>query len=202
MSTEAEFSRLTMKIVSLDLALSCTGYGIREHDGAITVACFSPTTQHTVPRLIEIRDKIVTLTDGANLVLIENYSFGSRGQAVFSIGEMGGVVRVALAEAGHTVVEVAPASLKKSVCGKGNASKDEVLAAAIRRLNYQGYDHNEADALALLHMALSWYGLPEAVASMPQAHRDALKVVRWPSHSQLESHHVTHAQDERPILSA
>ena len=44
-------------------------------------------------------------------------------------------------------------TIKKHVTGKGNASKDEMVAAA-RARGYAPVDDNEADALALLHWAM------------------------------------------------
>ena len=46
---------------------------------------------------------------------------------------------------------VAVGTIKKSWTGKGNASKDDMMAEAIRR-GYAPTDDNEADALAILHM--------------------------------------------------
>lgn len=44
-------------------------------------------------------------------------------------------------------------SIKKHATGKGNASKDEVIAAVRARGHEPGCD-NEADALALLYLVL------------------------------------------------
>ena len=44
-------------------------------------------------------------------------------------------------------------TIKKHATGKGNASKEEMLASASRR-GYAPIDDNEADALALLHWAI------------------------------------------------
>jgi len=44
-------------------------------------------------------------------------------------------------------------TIKKHATGKGNASKDEMIAAVIKR-GFNPADYNEADALALLHWAL------------------------------------------------
>ena len=46
-------------------------------------------------------------------------------------------------------------SIKRAWTGKGNASKDEMIAAAIKR-GFDPVDDNEADALAMLHMASGW----------------------------------------------
>jgi Holliday junction resolvasome RuvABC endonuclease subunit len=47
-------------------------------------------------------------------------------------------------------------TIKKSACGKGNASKDEMIAAA-KALGHNPGDDNEADALCLLHLAIKQY---------------------------------------------
>lgn len=44
-------------------------------------------------------------------------------------------------------------TIKKHATGKGNASKDDMIAAVIKR-GFSPADDNEADALALLHWAL------------------------------------------------
>ena len=45
-------------------------------------------------------------------------------------------------------------TIKKHATGKGNASKDEMVAA-MRLLGHEPADDNEADALALLYFALT-----------------------------------------------
>ena len=109
--------------------------------------------------------------------MIEGYAYARANQA-HQIGELGGVVRLALSDRGVPVVEVSPSSLKKLATGKGNASKDAVLAEAMRRLGYQGSDNNEADALWLLEMARQALDLPGAV-DLPKAHRSAVDPEKW-----------------------
>lgn len=168
-------------IVAFDLSLTRTGwarYTTVLDEATITVGTITPKSTG-MPRLAEIRQQVLDLAEAASLVLVEGYSYGSKGSAVVNIGELGGVVRLALFEAGHIVTEVPPSCLKKYATGRGNCGKDEVLAAAIRRLWYQGHDHNESDARWLLEMALAWQGRPEAVA-VPAVHREGLAKVRWP----------------------
>lgn len=112
------------------------------------------------------------------LVVIEGYAFAARNSHAHALGELGGVIRLALHEAGVPYVDVPPSSLKKYACGKGNANKGEMLAAAIRRLDYEGASDNEADALWLRAMGLDALGCP--VVKLPEAHRAALAKVEWP----------------------
>lgn len=79
-----------------------------------------------------------------------------------------------------TVVEVAPSARAKYATGKGNAGKDEVLAAVVRR--YPDVDvsnNNEADSLVLRAMGCRAIGHP-LEESLPQTHLAALDKVRWP----------------------
>ena len=56
------------------------------------------------------------------------------------------------------------ATIKRFVTGKGNASKDEVIAA-VKALGHNPADDNEADALALLHFAMNKHAEPCASTS-------------------------------------
>lgn len=128
-------------------------------------------------RLLYLEAAVLDAAAGAGLVVLEGYSFGSRGRAVFDIGELGGVVRLALYRRGIPYVDVPPAALKKYATGRGNAPKEEVLAAAIRRLGYTGHDHNESDAMWLYAMAQDRY---LGYSRVPSTHRAALDAVAWP----------------------
>lgn len=171
-----------MKILALDLSLTATGYagGAAVRPGVLT----PPKDAARGPaRLAWIRDSVLVLAahgDSADLVCMEGYSFGqARGSSqMHSTGELGGVVRLALWEHRIPYVEIAPGTLKRYATGRGNAPKDEVLVAAVRRLRYDGSDHNVADAMWLLAMALDHYGAPPV--QMPAAHRQALAAVQWP----------------------
>jgi len=64
-------------------------------------------------------------------------------------------------------------TIKKHATGKGNAGKDEMIAA-MQRLGYTPKDDNEADALALLH-----WGIENVVASTTDSRSSSdLKRVR------------------------
>lgn len=164
---------MTPRVVGLDLSLTATG--IASPDGTTTVLA---TKLRGCERLIDLRDRTRKACELADLVALEGYSFGSRNSHAHALGELGGVVRVALHVASVRFVEVPPSSLKKYATGKGNAGKEEMLAAAIRRLGYDGHDNNEADALWLRAMALDTLGHP--VVDMPAVNRAALEKVAWP----------------------
>lgn len=161
--------------IGIDPSLTATGWCVVSTDGLIrdeygTVRAGSRTG---CPRLITIRDAILGLTTrhAPTLVAIEGYAFG-RPNGMAALGELGGLLRVALYEAGVPYVDVPPAKLKKFATGTGTADKGAMLAAAIRRLYYPGSSHDEADAGWLAHLAahVSW----EPQVALPAAHLAAL----------------------------
>lgn len=165
-----------MHVLALDLSLTALGWA--RNYGEQRSGVWSPPGKG-VERLASVQNWLDGMLLRADLVVIEGYSFASKGRAVVSLGELGGTVRLHLHQNGVPYAEIPPSCRAKLATGKGNAGKDEVLAAAIRRLGYAGHDHNEADALWLMQAAQHGFGLPGAV-SLPTTHTDALAKIQWP----------------------
>lgn len=177
-----------MRVVAFDLSLTSTG--VADETGTRRIR---PKVTG-VERLAEVRDAVVrachphvTLDEQiwcaggrcdsrADLVALEGYSYGSPNSA-HPIGELGGVVRVGLYEAGIPFEVVPPSTIKMFACGKGNAKKADVLLAAVRRLDYQGNSEDEADALWLY--ALTMHALGSPIVTLPATHLRALTTVKW-----------------------
>jgi crossover junction endodeoxyribonuclease RuvC len=175
-----------MRITAFDLSLTHTGWAT--WDSLTSARGFGSIRpkETGMARLDCIRREVLAIAAGAELVVLEGYSYGSKGAAVVSLGELGGVIRLSLWGTRRSVmasppppyIDVPPSVVKKLATGKGNAPKEAVLAEAIRRLGYAGSDHNEADALWLLEAVLQAYG--ESAVKLPQVHLAALEAVRWP----------------------
>lgn len=78
------------------------------------------------------------------------------------------------------VTEVPPSTLKKFACGKGNASKAEVMAATAQ--NFPGLvfkDDNDSDALWLAVMARARHDPDLAGVPMTKYRTEAMKAVAW-----------------------
>jgi Holliday junction resolvasome RuvABC endonuclease subunit len=157
------------RILALDLSLTSTGAA---HEGG---TCRITSKKRGTERLIEIREAIrsLALSVAPDLVVVEGYSMGSRGR-VFDIGELGGIVKVLLADMGIPVAIVPPSCLKKFATGKGNADKDSMLEAAIRNFGFGGHGNDEADAWLLYCMAATRDG------SLNAKQREAVAAVEWP----------------------
>ena len=166
------------RILALDLSLTRTGYcvgrGLATRDGGVV----NTTKARGMERVDFILRRVQELAKGAGVVVLEGYSYGSQGRAVFDIGELGGCVRLLLYRLHVPCAVVPPATLKKYATGRGNCGKDEMVAAAIRRFGFTGCENNEADAYLLWCMARHAYGHP--VCDVPQAQRMAVDKVSWP----------------------
>ena len=86
-----------------------------------------------------------------------------------------------LLDAGHLICEVSPSARAKYATGRGRASKDEVIAAVVRRYpDHDVRDNNTADALILRAMGCRYLGDP-LEDGLPIAHKAALENVLWPA---------------------
>lgn len=165
-----------MNILALDLSL--TGTGICGPDGETTTLLTDKL--RGMGRLRWIRSAVLERVPGVDLVALEGYSYGSKGRGVINIGELGGVIRLALHEASIPFVEIPPSCLKRYATGKGNASKDDVLQAGVIRSGHTFIDNNACDAWFLWQLALAHYepGSPLLVR-MPKGNQEGLVKVAW-----------------------
>jgi len=166
-------------VVGLDLSLTATG--IADGSGVRTIK----TNLRGCERLIFVRDHIAHVVrdswhyvPGPPLVVIEDYAYHGRHAHSHQLGELGGVVRVALHEAAVPWVAVVPSTLKRYATGKGNAPKVQMVTSARERLAYAGHDDNEADALWLRALGMDLLGAP--LVDLPKTHRAALDKVALP----------------------
>lgn len=169
--------------VGLDLSLTSTGVAMI-HGDAITVRRVKSTatqgdTSDTAARLDRIVAEIlgsIPLAEHTH-VAIEGPSYGSVGVGQHVRGGLWWLVRTHLARAGVDTLIAAPTTVKKYATGKGNASKDAVLAAVIKR--YPQVDvtgNDEADALVLAAIAARIGGWPIDI-NLPVAQVQAAKAV-------------------------
>lgn len=167
---------LDLEVVGLDLSLTCTGWS-RAHDhGTIEVKLAGPA------RLAAIRTAVLEATRGAHLAIIEGYAFGARTNREV-MGELGGVIRVALYGNKIPYVVVAPVQLKKFATGNVRASKGDMLGAAIRQLAYDGGSDDVADAMWLHELGLYAYGC--ATVGRTQYRDDVIAKHEWPLYGSL-----------------
>jgi crossover junction endodeoxyribonuclease RuvC len=134
-----------MKIVGIDLAVNNTGIAKWE-DGEWEVKLISTVKNSDYQiketerekKFIEVRDYINFLISEwkPDLILFEGLSFGSRGDALYQLGMINGIILILLYEAGYNIQSVPPTKIKKSITGNGRASKLEVALAVSKKLGF------------------------------------------------------------------
>ena len=167
-------------IVGLDLSLTSTGMCVNGDAGSMS------TTLKGIPRLncisSMITNRLSEVSDPA--VCIEGYSFGSRNSQAHSIGELGGVVRMALWKRDIPWVDIPPTCRAKFATGKGNAAKNEVVSSISARTGIvwsgKGAD-DMCDAWILEEMGRVHFGI--ARYEWPQVNLSAMDKVDWSSFS-------------------
>jgi Holliday junction resolvasome RuvABC endonuclease subunit len=126
-------------IVGIDLSLTATGICCDDN-------CCTTIEPKTVgmARLNDIRGALEHHMM-ADLVMLEGYSYASRHSHAHALGELGGLIRWSLWKSHIPYVDIPPSTLKKFATGKGNASKDQMVASAAR-LGCPADNNNAVDA--------------------------------------------------------
>ena len=145
-------------VMGLDLSLTSTGISVNGSTQSIR------SKNKGIKRLIEIRDGILAVVkaEGVGIVAIEGYSYASQYSQAHSIGQLGGVVKVAIGEIGLPTAIIPPTCRAKFATGKGNSGKLDVVASITAKtgLLFTGADGTDrCDAWILEQMTLTYLGL-------------------------------------------
>lgn len=170
-----------LHVIGIDLSLTATGVACKHGTEVITSKGREDDTvfdRHH--RLLRIREDILSWCRDADLVVIEQPAYSRVGGHNHDRSGLWWLTLHALFATGRPVAEVAPTVRAKYATGKGNASKDQVLSAVVRRFPEEltVTSNNAADALTLCAMGHDAFDDP--IVTMPAAHREALHAVRWP----------------------
>lgn len=115
---------------------------------------------HSTQRLVHLRTYLDDVIEraGVEVVAYEKVEHHVSTYAGQVYGELVGVLRLAAADAKlPDLVGIGVGQVKRRLAGRGNASKDEMVAAARSHLGREAVSSDEADALGV---ALSWLDLP------------------------------------------
>lgn len=142
-----------------------------------------PTLEQRFDRLADLANRIVTVATagGPTLALVEQPAYASNQGSSHDRSGLWWAVVMRLMYSQIPVAEITPGQRAMYAAGKGNADKDVVLAAVVRR--YPGVEvgnNNEADALILAAIGCRKLGHP-IEDSLPKANLNAMRIIRWPS---------------------
>lgn len=145
-------------ILALDLGTT-TGWALRDRTGRITSGSQSFKPQRFEGggmRFLRFKRWLTELkahAEGIDALVFEEVRRHVSTDAAHAYGGFLATLTAWCEHHGVPYQGVPVGTIKKHVTGKGNASKDEMMAA-MRARGYLPTDDNEADALALLHWAI------------------------------------------------
>lgn len=174
------------RYVGIDVSLTATGIAVVDRNAHSVVhtvrskGARGATLPQRGSRLRDLQRAIVSHPRAAlaTVVAVETPAYNQTGGSHHDRSGLWWLIVDDLQELGYDVVEISTTTVKKYATGKGNASKDEVLAAVVRRYpNIAVTNNNEADALILAAIVARLYGEP-IEENLPQSHLVAMDVLR------------------------
>lgn len=144
----------------LGLDISLTGTGVVVVNSEFKILSQSLVESKPMPdrfkRFHGIVDSIFSDVRKASpvLVVIEGYAYGARGQSVFDIAELSGIIKKKLWDLKINFVEVPPTQLKKFITGKGSAPKELMLQQVYKKFGEEFDDNNLCDSYCLARLGV------------------------------------------------
>lgn len=170
---------MTLVIAGIDPSLTGTGVALIENDGeSVTTVASKGKTSDSIrlreARLQSLKFRVLDLVSRVDRVAIETPAHNQTSGHHHDRSGLWWLIVSLLYSSGIHVHEVSTTQVKKYATGRGNASKMEVMAAAIKR--YPQFDianDNEADAVVLAAFLARALGQP-IEGDMPKANLAAL----------------------------
>ena len=143
-------------ILGIDPGLASTGYAVLSMEGT-RLRGIADGTLTTSPRQDHV-ERLKILFDGLSEVVAQHEIQGAAIEAWFvhpaatptlGTAEARGAIQVALANAGLSVTEYTPKSIKQAVTGSGSADKAQVQAMVTRLCGRECSSNHAADAMAV-----------------------------------------------------
>ncbi|GMA31586.1 crossover junction endodeoxyribonuclease RuvC [Litorihabitans aurantiacus] len=177
------------RIVGIDPSLTSTGIAVVDTVRGITThrvrskGAKDATLAERARRLRHLADDVITITTAGitALVVIESPAYSNSLGSMHDRSGLWWLLVNELRSQGIPVLEVPPTTRAKYATGRGNAGKDEVLAAVIRRhpdVDVTGNDIADALTLAAIGARLTGYHLE---ATIPAACSTSLTKLRLPT---------------------
>lgn len=157
-----------MSCIGLDLSTK-TGFVQLDDQGEVLTACEISYKQKDPERMKNLIDDIQSRITYGDTVVIEGFSFGSKGKGVAFQYGLGWGVRMALFDLNLEYKIIAPGGLKKFVSGKGNAKKDQMAIDIYKRWGFEHPSDNVRDAYALAQVGRALRGLYEPTKFQQEA---------------------------------
>jgi crossover junction endodeoxyribonuclease RuvC len=124
----------------------------------IFIAEKQPRVKGDPERFSDLAEQIMHNVFEGDTILIEGFSYGSKGQAVSTQYGIGWMIRHYLRKEGFQYIEIPPTVLKKFATGKGNCKKDEMVLPIFKKWGFEHKSDNVRDAYVLAQIGRAIYG--------------------------------------------
>lgn len=161
-----------MRTVGLDVS-TCTGIALvgDGEDRGKTISLPHLRGWQRLQLLAEAVSQVLQVWE-SDLIVVEGYAYVRNVSSFITLVEVGTVIRSAMYQADMDWVEVPPTVLKKFATGKGNAKKEDMLAAVTSRWGFKSYSHDIVDAYALAQMGqlgrATLLAIPGVISGRPE----------------------------------
>ena len=168
-----------MNILGIDPSLTSSGICLMNGETGEISETIAIQPNNTGPeRLASFRQEITNLIAmRSNMhAFIEGYAFGANNQRE-ALGELGGVLRLALYDAGIPIVVIPPTILKKFATGRGTADKVAMAVQLMKEfgISYPTTDQTDAHWLAVFGRA--YLGL---ITNLSKARQEVIADMKKP----------------------
>lgn len=180
-----------LRVLGIDPGTRLLGFGLVDASGSrfalVEAGCLRldriggdlPAKLAAIHRRVH---ELITAWEPDCLALEEAFH-GRSAQAAFRIGEARGAVLVAAAQAGVTIAQYPPATIKKAVTGNGRADKSQVGHMVARLLavpaSFESEDVSDALGVALCHaLRAPRASVPSAAGVLPSGVRRPTTIPR------------------------
>lgn len=167
-----------MRILGIDPGLATTGYGLIQAGAQSQYQCIefgiisTPAGQADADRLKTLHAELTALIQRhqPQTSAVEKLYFQKNVKTALAVGQARGVVLLSLAQAGVPIFEYNPNEVKQTVCGYGNATKNQVQHMVQTLLNLDDLPRPDdaADALAIAICHLHHQAFNDAVQRSQQ----------------------------------
>ncbi|KPJ49143.1 hypothetical protein AMJ40_06230 [candidate division TA06 bacterium DG_26] len=145
-----------MRVLGLDPGLNKIGYSVLECDRHPSLLLAG---SHRTKRNTSLSQKLGSITAhlegllttyAPKVCVVESLFYGKNPRSIISLSHARGAVLAVLNSHGVDVVEYTPQEVKRAICGRGRASKEQVSYMVKRLLNTNSdFDQDVSDAIAL-----------------------------------------------------
>lgn len=170
------------RVLGLDLSLTGTGWVLFNQNESWDSGLIDTDKMKGFDRLDHIKKTIWNVLDFDSniidpseiLVVMEDFSFASKGSGLFQIAGLGYIVRYAMWLQEIQFLLVPPTVLKKFVTGKGTSDKSIMLKELFKRWGVDLNDDNVGDAYGLARIGSAIMGWDQKTTDFQ---KDAVKQI-------------------------